>query len=77
LTDPIKSAPATSWRACDIAIVLDDDLTYGDVATVEIRTPAGSVKVMAAVAFETDCLVLSGLHIQTASGSRFPFGHAN
>jgi hypothetical protein len=77
LTDHKKSAPVTSWRARDIRIVLDDDLTYGDVATVEIRTPAGAVKVMAVVAFESDCLMLSGLHIQAASGSRFSFGHAN
>jgi len=49
------------WKAADVRIVVDDDLSDDPVVTATITTPAGRLRVMAAVSLEGRTLVLAGL----------------
>ena len=51
------------WKAADVRIVVDDDLSDDPVVTATITTPAGRLRVMAAVSLEGRTLVLAGLHM--------------
>ncbi|HUI19348.1 MAG TPA: hypothetical protein VL244_16900 [Alphaproteobacteria bacterium] len=65
------------WKAADVGIVVDDDLSDDPVVTANITTPAGRLSVMAAVSFEGRTLVLAGLHMHGDDIGLGEFGMAN
>lgn len=65
------------WKAEDIGIVIDDDLTDDPVVTADIDTPAGRLKLMAAVTIEGRTLVLVGLHMHGVDIGPREFGVGN
>ncbi|HEY5208279.1 MAG TPA: hypothetical protein VIJ42_02420 [Stellaceae bacterium] len=62
------------WSAKDIRIELSHDETEGSIGTAIIRTPVGSVKVMAEIELVERRLTLARLHIHGLDVERNVFG---
>jgi hypothetical protein len=57
-----------NWRAEDIAFTLLDDLSADSVITVEIRTAAGLILIMAEPEDRGRTLILRRTHVQSEGG---------
>jgi hypothetical protein len=68
---------AVIWRAADIAVTLEEDLSEGDIATVMIGTPAGKLEVMARIVVSNRTIRLLGLHIRSPDIAPGDFGLGN
>jgi hypothetical protein len=66
-----------TWRATDISVGLDEAASEGAIATVLIRTPAGTLRVMATVRHEGRRVTLLGVHIQGEDVAVGRFGWVN